>query len=90
MENTLEFNLKSDPEKVVANIAKMAREYKIFFTGDAKSGSFAGGPHILGLNFRFKGTYQVKGKKVFVTVTEKPALVSWNQTHDFLRQFLEQ
>jgi len=88
MQNVLVYQLKSSPEKLVSSVTKMAKEYKISFNGDARSGGFAGGPRILGLNFKFKGSYEVRGDKVYITVTEKPALVSYEQTFDFLRKIL--
>jgi hypothetical protein len=89
MQNVLVYQMRKDPEKLIASISKMAKDYKINFKGDSKTGSFAGGSRILGLNFKFKGTYAVKDNKVYITVMEKPALVSYEQTFDFLRKILE-
>ena len=86
---TFEYNLKGSPEEMVNTVAAFARQYRMHFKGDTKSGGFAGGPRILGLDFMFRGTYVVKGKKVLVTVTEKPPLVSWQQTHKVLFDFFE-
>lgn len=86
---TFDFNLSKTPEDMLRDVANFARQYKMYFKGDTKGGSFAGGPRILGLDFKFKGDYVVKGKKVLVTVTEKPALVSWEQTRKVLSDFFE-
>lgn len=86
---TFEFDLKKTPEEMVRDVANFARQYKMYFKGDSKSGTFAGGPRILGLDFKFKGDYVTKGKNVLVTVTEKPALVSWEQTRKVLSDFFE-
>jgi hypothetical protein len=88
MENVLVYQMKQDPERLLSSISKMAKDYKISFKGDAKSGNFAGGPRILGLDFRFRGSYEVKGDKIYITVVEKPALVSYEQTFQFLRKIL--
>lgn len=90
MENkTFDFNLQKSPEEVLQDVANFARQYKMYFKGDTKSGTFSGGPRILGLDFKFKGDYVIKGKKVMVTVTDKPALVSWEQTRKVLSDFFE-
>jgi hypothetical protein len=90
MENkTFEFNIKESPEEMVRNVANFARKYNMYFKGDSKKGVFSGGPHILGLNFKFTGNYVTKGSKVLVTVTEKPALVSWDQTGKVLSDFFD-
>lgn len=86
---TFEFDLKESPAEMLQIVAQFARRYKMYFKGDAKTGGFAGGPRILGLDFKFKGTYLVKGKKVLLTVSEKPALVSWEQTRRVLSDFFE-
>ena len=88
MQNVLIYQMKQDPERLLSSISKMAKDYKINFRGDSKAGSFAGGPRILGLDFRFRGNYEVKGDKIYITVVEKPALVSYEQTFDFLRKIL--
>lgn len=86
---TFEFNIKETPEEMVQNVANFARKYNMYFKGDTKKGVFSGGPRILGLNFKFTGTYVAKGKIVLVTVTDKPALVSWDQTGKVLSDFFE-
>jgi hypothetical protein len=90
MENVFVYPLRTPSEKLVTSVAKMAKEYRMAFRGDSKSGSFAGGPRILGLSFNFRGSYQVKGDKLYITINEKPALVSYSQTFDFLRKILDQ
>lgn len=86
---TFEFGLRGTPEDMVRSVADFAKQYKMYFKGNYESGSFAGGPRILGLDFKFRGTYQVKGKRVLITVTEKPPLVSWEQTRKVLSDFVE-
>ncbi len=86
---TFEYDLQGTPQEMVQSVADLARKYKMYFKGDSKTGVFAGGPRILGLDFKFKGSYVVKGKKVLITVSEKPALVSWNQTQKVLSEFVE-
>jgi len=86
---TFEYAFSGSPEEMVNMVADFARQYRMHFKGDTKNGGFSGGPRILGLEFMFKGTYVVKGKKVLVTVTQKPPLVSWEQTHKVLSDFLE-
>lgn len=88
-ENVYVYQMRIAPDELLTSVHKMAMEYKIAFKGDSKSGSFAGGPRILGLSFKFRGSYQVKGSKLCITVTEKPALVSYPQTFDFLRKILD-
>lgn len=86
---TFEFQLKGTPEEMLRSVAEFAKKYKMHFKGDLKSGGFSGGPRILGLEFKFRGTYKVQGKKVLITVVEKPPLVSWEQTRSVLSDFLE-
>lgn len=86
---TFEFDLRGSPQEMVQTVAEFARRYKMYFKGDSKTGVFAGGPRILGLDFKFKGNYVVKGGKVLITVSEKPALVSWDQTEKVLSEFVE-
>ncbi len=88
-ENVYVYQMRVAPEKLIASVYRMAKEYKIAFKGDAKSGSFAGGPRILGLNFKFRGSYQVKGTKLYITIIKKPALVSYSQTCEFLGKILD-
>jgi hypothetical protein len=86
---TFEYKLTGSPEELVQSVAAFARQYNMYFKGDTRTGTFSGGPRILGLNFKFKGTYEVKGKRLLITVAEKPSLVSWEQTQKVLSDFVE-
>jgi hypothetical protein len=86
---TFEFELRQSPAEMIRAVADFARSTKMSFKGDLKKGVFAGGPRILGLEFKFRGSYAVTGKKLAITISEKPPLVSWDQVGKVLSDFVK-
>ncbi len=41
-----------------------------------------------GFHISFKGSYEVKGDKIEITILEKPALVSWELVESTLKKFV--
>jgi hypothetical protein len=81
---------EGDPKKKYDQFRKMAQTIDMDFEGDLKRGHFSGGPYVAGFHISFKGSYEVKGDKIEITILEKPALVSWELVESTLKKFVRE
>jgi hypothetical protein len=82
-----QITVKGDWKCKLDQIRKMAQMSKMFFRGDEHKGSFNGGPYVLGFHIAFKGSYLLEGDQLTITILEKPALVSWEQIGDIIKEY---
>lgn len=79
MPRTFEIQTNKDPDTFMAEAKEIARENDATLTGDARSGTFSG----MGV----EGSYEVEGKTVRITITEKPWLLPWALVESTVRGF---
>ena len=87
MARQYEITVQGDPAVKLEQFRKLAQQAKMFFRGDTQKGSFNGGPMVLGFHITFKGNYVFEGKTITITIEEKPALVSWEQVENTIKEF---
>lgn len=63
----IEFNIAADVQDTIARILNEARRAGVQLEGDDREGTFAG--------LQARGSYQINGQRLSITVTEKPWLV---------------
>jgi hypothetical protein len=76
---TFSINTNKDPETLVQEAKKVAEENNATFRGDTNSGSFSGRG--------VEGSYEVEGRTVTVTITDKPTLASWSKVESKVKEF---
>ncbi len=79
MARTFSVNVTEDPNTLVTRAEKVATENGAVFRGDTTSGSFSGRG--------VRGTYQIQGRTVTVTITDKPLFVPWGVVESMVRGF---
>ncbi len=79
MARTFSVNVTEDPNTLVTRAEKVATENGAAFRGDTTSGSFSGRG--------VRGTYQIQGRTVTVTITDKPLFVPWGVVESMVRGF---
>ncbi len=89
MARKFEFTLGGNPAEKLARIKTAAAKNMVHFQGDLKRGTFSGGVSLFGLDMTIKGSYQVEGDRIVVTVLKKPPTMSWEQVEARLRGFVE-
>ncbi|MBD3371044.1 hypothetical protein GF402_11885 [Candidatus Fermentibacteria bacterium] len=67
----------SAPSKKLAEAKKIAAEKGVTIEDD-------GSVHGMG----FKGSYEIKGKKITMDITNKPFFLSWDKVESEIRKFL--
>jgi hypothetical protein len=76
---TFSINTNKDPETLVQEAKEVAEENNATFRGDTNSGSFSGRG--------VEGSYEVEGRTVTVTITDKPTLASWSKVESKVKEF---
>jgi hypothetical protein len=76
---TFSINTNKDPETLVQEAKMVAEENNATFRGDTNSGSFSGRG--------VEGSYEVEGRTVTVTITDKPTLASWSKVESKVKEF---
>ncbi len=76
---TFSINTNKDPETLVQEAKEVAEENGAAFRGDTNSGSFSGRG--------VEGSYEVEGRTVTVTITDKPTLASWSKVESKVKEF---
>ena len=76
---TFSIRTAKNPTTLVSEARRVAKENDATFRGDANSGSFSGKG--------VKGRYNIEGRTVKVTVTDKPALASWSAVESKVKEF---
>ena len=78
---TFSINTTKNPETLVSEARQVAEENDATFKGDRNSGSFSGSG--------VKGSYEVEGKTVTVTITDKPTLAPWSTVESRVKEFFQ-
>ncbi len=78
---TFSINTTKNPETLVCEARQVAEENDATFKGDRNSGSFSGNG--------VEGSYEVEGKTVTVTITDKPTLAPWSTVESRVKEFFE-
>ena len=78
---TFSVNTTKNPEALVSEARQVAEENDATFKGDRNSGSFSGSG--------VKGSYEVEGKTVTVTITDKPTLAPWSTVESRVKEFFQ-
>jgi hypothetical protein len=75
------FSIKAtkNPNTLVSEAKKVAKENNATFRGDTTSGSFSGKG--------VEGRYKIEGGSVKVTITDKPSLASWSTVESKVKEF---
>jgi hypothetical protein len=76
---TFSINTNKDPETLVQEAKEVAEENGAAFRGDTNSGSFSGRG--------VEGSYEVEGRTVTVTITDKPMFASWSKVESKVKEF---
>ena len=76
---TFSIKVTKNPDTLVSESKKVAKENNAAFRGDTTSGSFSGRG--------VKGGYKIEGGTVKVNVTDKPALASWSTVESKVKEF---
>jgi hypothetical protein len=78
---TFSIKMTKNPNTLVSEAKKVAKENNATFRGDTTSGSFSGRG--------VKGRYKIEGGTVKVTITDKPTLASWSKVESKVKEFFE-
>jgi len=86
VKSIMQYQIKfsGDPEEKLKQAKAIAAKQGVTFIGDGSKGKFSG--RIMG--GRLIGTYNMDKGILFVTITEKPLLLTWNMIESQLRDFL--
>lgn len=76
---TFSIETNKDPETLVQQARQVAEENNATFRGDTNSGSFSGSG--------VEGSYEIEGRTVTVTITDKPTLASWSKVESKIKEF---
>jgi hypothetical protein len=78
---TFSVNTTKNPETLVSEARQVAEENDATFEGDTNAGSFSGNG--------VEGSYEVEGKTVKVTITDKPTLAPWSTVESRVKEFFQ-
>ena len=78
---TFSIRATKNPNTLVSEAKKVAKENNATFRGDTTSGSFSGRG--------VKGRYKIEGGTVKVAITDKPTLASWSKVESKVKEFFE-
>ena len=76
---TFSINPTKNPSTLVSEAKRVAKENNATFRGDTNAGSFSGKG--------VKGRYNIEGRTVNVTITDKPTLASWSTVESKVKEF---
>ena len=76
---TFSIRATKNPNTLVSEAKKVAKENNATFRGDTTSGSFSGKG--------VEGRYKIEGGAVRVTIIDKPTLASWSKVESKVKEF---
>ena len=78
---TFSVDTTKNPDTLVSEARQVAEENDATFEGDRNSGSFSGNG--------VEGSYEVEGKTIMVTITDKPTLAPWSTVESRVKEFFQ-
>lgn len=81
MSRTFTLNLNEDPDNLLQFAKILAERTGILFEGDAHNGTFSGQG--------VAGEYHIDGRKMLLTITEKPFIIPWTIIETKLKEFFD-
>jgi hypothetical protein len=78
---TFSVNTTKTPDTLVSEARQIAEENDDPFKGDRNSGRFSGNG--------VEGGYEVEGKTITVTITDKPTLAPWPTLESRMKEFFQ-
>jgi hypothetical protein len=79
MTRSFSVDTSEDPNTLVDRAKRIAGENNATLEGDASSGSFSGRG--------IEGIYDIEGRTVTVTITDKPFFLPWDYVESRVREF---
>ena len=83
MTKTKTFNVETqkDFDTLISDARQVAKENDATFEGDTSAGSFSGKG--------VEGNYEMEGRTVEVTITDKPTVAPWSKVESKVKEFFE-